>query len=227
MADDSRQLDDASSVFVLARQEYNDRYGQLERSKRNALIVAVIFALLGLAGLIFGAYQASARKYVPYVIAVDDLNNRALAPAPLKIEDWPPGLVRREVSKFVKSLRGVTPDTNVQFERIFDVYAFLGQGGLAHQKVTAYFKAPETDPKVRAAIETVAVDIETVTIQSANTWNVEWREEVYERSSGKRKSVKRFRGSVVVTKTTDVDQDKLRRNPLGLVFLDIDYQEVR
>lgn len=227
MSDGSRQLEDDASPFLIARQEYNDRYGSLERSKRNALMIAGVAITLAIGGVIFGAYQATARKYIPYVIAVDDLNNRALAPAPVKVEDWPKGLVRREVSQFFKSLRGVTPDSNVQFERIFDVYAFLGQGGLAHQKVTAYFKDPATDPKVRAEIETVAVDIETVTIQSANTWNVEWREEVYERASGKRKSVKRYRGSVVLTKTTDVNQDLLRRNPLGLVLIDIDYQEVR
>lgn len=227
MSDRQTASDPNISAYLLGQQEYNDRYDSLSRSRRNAWLIAGLASVACVIGVSFGAYQATARKYVPYVIAVDDLNNRALAPAPSKIEDWPPALVRREVSRFIKSLRSVTPDTTVQTEKIFDVYAYLGQGGLAHGKVTRFYKNPETDPKLRAEIETVAVDIETVTLQSVNTWNVEWREDVFERSSGQRTSSKRYRGSVVLTKTTVVNQETLRRNPLGLVLIDLDYQEVR
>lgn len=221
-------FDDGSQreLYLTARAEWDERFGGHAKEKRLWMAIGLAGAIVGIFGVAFGAYQATAVKWKPYVIAVDDLNARVLAPLPQKISDWEPGLVRREVSSFVEKLRSVTPDRTVQRERMFTVFAYLDRSGLATGKAARHFRDEETEPLARSATETVEVDVETVTQNSINTWAVEWVETVFERNSGEVRGTQRFRGTVIVAKSEDIDQERLRRNPLGIVVVDYDFQKV-
>ena len=213
-------------MYLTAQKIWDERFYDHVREKRRWMFIGLTGAALGVCGCVFGAYQATSQKWKPYVIAVDDLNARILAPLPAKVGDWDPGLVRREVSSFVEYLRSVTPDRTVQRERIFKIFAYLDKSGLGTGKVTAYLRGAETEPLARSATETVEVAVETVTQNSPNTWAVEWVETIFERSSGDVLGTVRFRGTVIIGKAKDVNQERLRRNPLGLVVVDFDFQRV-
>ena len=201
-----------------------------ERSRAGsgaAWAAAIVMFVIAAAGFAFAFQAHMSTRYVPYVIAVDDLNRRVLAPAPRSVSEWEPALLRREVAAFVGHLRAVTPDRAMLHERVQSVYAHIRKRSTAYGKIDAFYRDERFEPFARARDVTVTVDVESVTRQGGATWGAEWTEIVYGRVDGKEQDRRRYRATVILTTDTNISQDALRLNPMGVFVEDIDIQEVR
>ena len=138
-----------SAVYMLARREWNERYGSYIAQRdgwRMAALAALGVAALAVGGLI---YDRNRSYVVPYIVEVDKLGD-ALA------------IARADVA--------------AQRRLIEDAYAMIDRHGAAFQTANEWFEA--NDPFKRAANELVGVQVESVLPISANTWRIEWREEM-------------------------------------------------
>ena len=102
-----------STVYLKARQEWDERYADLVLGKRNWQITAAAMMAITLV-LVFGMVWVSTRsKFVPYVVEVDKLGYAIGAPSALTENtsristDW---MVRYELAAFIRNAREVITD---------------------------------------------------------------------------------------------------------------------
>lgn len=93
-----------------------------------------------------------------------------------------PRVIHASVASFINDLRMVTPDIALQRRAIFRAYAMLSSDDPATAKTNVWLNGTDTSsPFKRAANETVNIEIVSVIPQSPETWQVIWRELVYDR----------------------------------------------
>jgi Type IV secretory pathway, TrbF components len=168
-----------SAVYMLARREWNERYGSYIAQRdgwRMAALAALGVAALAVGGLI---YDRSRGYVVPYIVEVDKLGDalaiaRADVAAPVAAQ-----IIRAQLARWIVEVRSVYMDVAAQRRLIEDAYAMLDRHGAAFQTANEWFEA--NDPFKRAANELVGVQVESVLPISANTWRIEWREETRSR----------------------------------------------
>lgn len=164
-----------SAIYMLARAEWNERYGSYI-AQRDAWRMAAL-AALGVAALAVGGfiYDRSRSHVVPYIVEVDKLGDalaiaRADVAAPIA-----PNIIRAQLARWIVEVRSVYIDVAAQRRVIQDAYAMIDRNGAAFQAANEWFEA--NDPFKRATSELVGVQVESVLPISANTWRIEWREE--------------------------------------------------
>lgn len=164
-----------SAIYMLARAEWNERYGSYI-AQRDAWRMAAL-AALGVAALAVGGfiYDRSRSHVVPYIVEVDKLGD-ALAIARADVATpIAPNIIRAQLARWIVEVRSVYMDVAAQRHVIQDAYAMIDRNGAAYQAANEWFA--DHDPFKRASGELVGVQVESVLPISSNTWRIEWREE--------------------------------------------------
>ncbi len=134
----------------------------------------------------------------------------------------------KTIAAFVRDMRMVSFDRNVQNDAVWRVFALLQSSDPATMKITDYMKDPVTNPSKRAETHSVGVEILSVLQQTAETWEVNWTEKVWDRQ-GIRVEEYRMRGLITVyavPPTTATTEEELRRNPLGIFVRDFTWSRI-
>ncbi len=202
------------------RKEWDDRYSNLARSKRNwqlaALGLLAVDALVS-AGIVHLAGQS---RVTPYVVEVDRLG-QALAFGPAEqLRKTDERLIRYELSLFVRDVRSVFADADVQKTVINRAYAHAGAGAMAF--LNDYFK--RSNPFVRQAEGTVAVQVHSVLRLSPKSWQVQWRETPTS-ANGRVGSETSWQAVLGVEVKPPETTDALLVNPLGLYVTEISWTQ--
>ncbi|AQW66789.1 MULTISPECIES: VirB8/TrbF family protein [Pseudomonas] len=214
--------------YLTARRTWNDHVGSVVTSRLMWQVVAILSMMIALAcvgGLI---HIGSQSKFVPYVVEVDKLG-QPLAVAPAQVaQPVDQRVVKSQVASFIADARTVTPDVALLRKSIFRIYALLGQNDPATQKMNEWLNGTkESSPFVRAAEETVSVDIRSVMQQTPETWQVDW-EEVTRDRQGLVKSKANWRALVTTytaEPTTQTSEEQLRMNPIGTYVRDFSWSK--
>lgn len=211
--------------YEAARQEWNERFGEYVHGAQMWRLVAFIALGLSALGFLFGLYQASKVKLVPYVVQVDQLGGVAYSgPAP-SAEQTDPRIIKAFLVTFISNFRGVTPDTRLQENRINSLYSFLAKSDPATTRISRYFKDEGGDPFKRAGTETVQVQVNNVIpLPSDRTWQVDWLETTYSRT-GEKLHDKRFKANLTISLTPPQDEAAIRINPIGMYVTNIEWNE--
>ena len=187
-------------------------------------MVAILALLIAIAAVAGNVHQASRSTMVPYVIQVDKLGTTAIVGRASEVPDAQPAVLQSFLAAWVANARLVTPDTALQRESVFNVYALLGPNDPALKRINAYYgREGEGDPFARAARESVEIQIETVLPLTKDSWQVDWIETVRDRQGARRTATARMRATLQVyqlplnRKTTE---EQMRRNPLGIFVKD-------
>lgn len=217
---------EVESPYLNARRVWNAHEGELLVSRKLWQIVALlslIIALSAVSGLIYIGQQP---KFVPYIVEVDKLGEAVgvgiAARAPVVDER----ILRANLASFVADSRMVTPDVAVQRKAIFRVYALLNQGDPAFLKMNEHMDgADERNPFKRAAKEMVTVQIVSVLPQSAETWLVDWVEEVRDRQGAflRRDNMRALLNVYLAPPSPQITEEQILRNPLGLFVKDFNW----
>ncbi|MBD1204738.1 MAG: hypothetical protein H9533_11445 [Rhodobacteraceae bacterium] len=213
--------------YLMAREEWDDRFAGQRRALRFMAALTVVSVVGGMIGAGYGMYAMLNSRYVPYIVAVDDLGKAQLAPSPEVVSDWPAPVVKRELETWLERLRTVTPDIAVLRSNHQAASAYMDVGTPAFTKLETAFNQPGMSPLERAKTMTVSADVRSINAVGGSSWRLEWVETSFSRTDGKQIARKRFVATVLVEFRAVNDLEKLETNPLGLFIRDIDIQEER
>jgi type IV secretion system protein VirB5 len=217
------------SPYLAARRVWNDHVGRLvaDRLLWQAIgLLSLLVALACVGGLVHIAGQS---RFVPYVVEVDA---QGTARAVRRADAMPAAshaMLEGQLDRFITLSRRVSADIAVQRQSIFDVYALLEAESAAAGKMTDHLNGdPLKTPFARAQNETVSTQVRSVLQQSPESWQIDWTETVFERTSGKRKDQFEMRALVQVRQAQlqHDSEESLRANPLGVYIRDFTWSRL-
>ena len=202
------------------RREWADRYAGLSRGKRNWQLAAIgLLAVDGILSVGF-IHLASQSRVSPFVVEVDRLGQAvAFGPAE-QLRKTDERLIRYQLNLFIRDVRSVFSDSEVQKTVINRAYGHAKDGALGF--LNDYFK--RSNPFLREAEGTVAVQVQSVLRLSASSWQVQWRETQIA-ATGRVVSETAWQAILGVELTPPETTDVLLVNPLGLYVTEINWTQ--
>jgi type IV secretion system protein VirB5 len=218
--------DQGTNPYLAARRAWNDHVARLIAARTMWQVVGLLSLMIAVASVGGLIHLAGRSRFVPYVVEVDTAGNvRAVQRA----QEMPPAsraVIEAQLEKFVTLSRRVTTDIGLQRAAIFGVYAMMTEDDPAAGKMTEHLNGDEErTPFRRAEKETVNTEVTSILQQTAESWQVDWIEAVYERGSGKRKDRFDMRALVQVYQASaqHMSEEALRTNPLGIYVRDFSW----
>jgi len=212
--------DSPDASLARGRREWDDRYAGLAHGKRNWQLAAL--GLLAIDGLLTGGliHLASQSRVSPFVVEVDRLGQAvAFGPAE-QLRKTDERLIRYQLNLFIRDVRSVFSDAEVQKTVINRAYGHAKDGALGF--LNDYFK--KSNPFLREAEGTVTVQVQSVLRLSASSWQVQWRETQLA-PGGRIVSETAWQAVLGVELTPPETTDVLLVNPLGLYVTEINWTQ--
>jgi type IV secretion system protein TrbF len=215
--------------YLATRRSWNDQAAANMASRQMWQLLGSLALMVALASVGGMVYIGSQSKFVPYVVEVNKLGERAaVAPAQLAgVSDA--RVVRADVAAFISDLRMVSPDVALQRKAVYRMYAMLSSSDAAMVKANDWLNGTEdSSPFKRAAKETVSIEIASVLPQTGDTWQVDWIETVRDRQGVLKSPPFRMRALVTVytaPSTPDTTEQQLLDNPLGTHVRDFSWSK--
>ena len=211
------------SPYLVARKEWDERYGDLIKRGQQWRGTAVLALLVALAEAVVIIGVATRPRTAPYVVAVDSLGRVTAAGAIDRSSPVDERMKQAAITQWVQDMRGVTSDGLAERAAIDHVYAMIGNQSAAQTIVTDYFRANQ--PFQRGSRETVQVEVNTILANSPHSYEVDWTE-TQRTVDGKPISSDKWRGIFTVAINPPRDEAILRVNPLGIYLMDITWSKV-
>lgn len=219
-----------SEVPILeAKREWNIYTGNVMGQKtmwQTVAFLSLAVALAAVAGLI---YIGSQSKFVPYVVAVNKLGDSFAVQRADRATPLDPKVLRVSIARFVCDARGMCIDPIVQQEAVWRVYSMLRPQTPAIAKMSEYRQDKENSPDVQAESLTSYCQILNILQQSPSTYEITWKETLYNREDGARQGTRTMRGLFkykVVPPDSGTSEESLQRNPLGVFIEDFSWGEI-
>jgi type IV secretion system protein VirB5 len=196
---------------------WDERLGSARTQAANWRWMA--FGCLALSvGLAIGLVRmASESRVTPYVVEVDKLGQiQAVEPAerggtPTDAE------IAWQLARFVQDVRSLPLDPIVLRHDWLEAYEFAGDRAAA----TLNDFARQRDPFKAVGERTVSVEVTSVVRASPDSFQVKWSEQSFRNGAFER--TERWTGILTVTIHRPTTADGLRKNPLGLYVLGLDW----
>jgi type IV secretory pathway TrbF-like protein len=219
----SSKEESIGSPYLVARREWDERYGGLIKRAQQWRAAAVLALLVALAEAIVIIGVATRPRTVPYVVAVDSLGRVAAAGAIDQTSPIDDRMKQAAITQWVQDMRGVTSDGLAERAAIDHVYAMIGSQSAAQTIVTDYFRANQ--PFERGSRETVQVEVNAILPNSPHSFEVDWTE-TQRTLDGKPISSDKWRGIITLAINPSTDEAVLRVNPFGIYVMDITWSKV-
>lgn len=203
-----------------ARQVHDDRIGDAYVRAYNWRIVAIITAitaLLSVFGIIFIAAQ---KKYVPYIVEVDNLGRSAMVGFVTKPKPMDERIAKAYLSRFITDFRSVTLDPVPEKSAINRVYSMISVGTPAFNKINVFFK--DHSPFEKSHTGSIDVEIISILPISEKIWEVEWSENL-RNLQGHIVNITRWKSSLTIAVSPPQEEEKILINPLGIFVTDLSW----
>jgi type IV secretion system protein VirB5 len=214
--------------YLNARRSWNSYVDSIKAVRNIWMVVGMASLMIALCAVGGISYIGSQSKYIPYVIQVDKFGD-TISMGPLaRTNNADPRVIRASLSEFIRDLRMVTPDGNLQKKAVFKVYSMVNNKDPAYHQVEQIYSDSKKNPFKRAADELVTVSITSILEQTDNTWNVDWEETTMTRD-GTPISKKMWRATVTIyiaSQGDDVELEQLINNPMGVFVHNFSWQEI-
>jgi type IV secretion system protein TrbF len=196
--------------FQRAGQLWDERIGSARVQARNWRLMAFggLALSTGLAGGLL--WQSMQARVVPYVVEVDRLGEaRSIAAVNTDYQPTDPQIAWH-LAKFVENVRGVSLDPVLVRANWLAAYDYATDKGALF--LGEY--ARQSNPFAEIGRKTVSVQVTSVVRASDRSFQVKWRESVFER--GSLASTSEWTAILTVRVDTPKSAEVLRKNPLGL-----------
>ncbi len=209
-------------------------WGDLLRQRQYWILAAL--ASLAVNGILTLAFigLASTARITPYVVEVNRHGTPvAFGPAE-RITTVDDRIVMGEVSRFIVRLRTITSDPVILQSLFGEAYAYLAEREpAAKQYLDSYFA--RNDPRVLARSYLRSVAVESVfrmpdgeePRKGRSTWRVRWSERYLPVGIGGSEHEEEWEGFVTVKIDPPEDEERLRRNPVGIYITQITWAQVK
>ena len=215
--------DSPYNPYLVARKEWDERYGELITREANwrmmALLCAAI-ALLAVGGLFYLGAQSKIR---PYIVQVDSFGRQVGAGFVTGEASVTDAVRKATLTRFVTDLRSVVSDGVVQRQMIERVYAHIANGSAAQNQISDFYRSDP--PQQRAATQIVTVEIVAAFAPSPSTYEVEWIETTRD-INGKVVAETRWRGNFTLKESKSNDLAAVSLNPLGIYVTNVSWSKV-
>ena len=168
----------AANAYMQGWREWDERYADLVIGKRNwqlaaggLLIVSIILA----AGMV---WLSGHSRYIVYAVQVDKLGyalTQAQPLTPAAAPDVTARIERYEVASFIRQARAVSNDPQVEQQMLNSLLAHA-RGAADHFLDEYYHSDQSHNPFEIAQKQTVAVQIDSILLLSAKSYEVRWTE---------------------------------------------------
>jgi type IV secretory pathway TrbF-like protein len=203
--------------FRKAKQEWDLRLGtstlQALNWRRAAFAVTGLL-LVAIIGLI---YLGAQPKVEPYLVQIDKIG-AATAIGPIeritKGAVPPSPSVRFHLRRFLEDTRTISSDPAVLKGRLLDAYKLVTPA--AANQLNSWIH--DHNPLERGASERISIEIVGILPLSAETWQADWTETVWD-EGGSMKSQTVWRATLRVRFTAPQTEEDIAANPIGL-FVD-------
>src|SRR3954447_12302814 len=209
--------------YLVARREWDERYGDLISRARNWRTMALLSGL-GALGATGGVVWLSARsRDVPFLVLMSSLGRPVASGMAEQASAADDRLKRAEILNWVENLRLVTTDPVAQRKAIDRVYAHIASGSHAQTFISEFYR--NDPPFKRAQTDTVAVEVRSVLPTSDRTYELEWIETTRD-LYGTVKAADHWKGSFSIALSPPTDEATARKNPLGLYVTQTSWSRV-
>ena len=199
-----------------------EEYAELRHARRVWQLVAVISIAIAAVSTIGLVLVATKHKVVPYVVELDAEQQIVRTYPAEPVIPTNAQHTRATLGRWVQAWRNVSPDTHVIEDRAAFVFALIQDGTAAQGLVYDWLN--KNNPYERAMDETSSVEVISVTNRGGNSWQIGWRETIFERNGSEREN-KRYTANVLLA-FGQPKQESILLNPGGLYIREIDWQEV-
>ena len=214
--------------YQRARQEWDDRMGSALAHAKNwrlATMGSLGLVALSLAGVV---YLGSQPKAVPHIIEVDHLGAATYrGPVGVAASEYAPSdaVLKYHLRRFLEDTRSICSDVSVLRHNWLDAYALVTPRG--GNMLSAFVQKPENDPFRRVDEERVAVEVIAMVRVSNDTWQVDWRETISDKSGTPEGSPAVWRGMFHVVLIRPKTEEQMSRNPIGLYVDEFHWDKVQ
>jgi type IV secretion system protein VirB5 len=215
-----KETQQVSSPYLLARREWNERYGSyIARAKvwRRVALTSLVIAAVAVGGVV---HFASQNKLIPYVVEVGGDGRPLQVYYADEAQPLDQRVIRAQLGQFVQDMRSVSTDVAVQRRAVERAYAHLSADMPAYTAVNQWFR--QNVPFERATEETVVVEVRQVLPLSDKTWRIEWVERPRSRN-GESMPATRWTGTATIVTSGEVNPQTLLYNPTGLYIKEFDW----
>lgn len=195
-----------------AAQEWDNRVGAPVASARNWRMMAFGLLLLEVATFGVCVYELHNTHIATYVVPIDQYGR----PGRIEPADRTYNPTQAEVGYFVadwvRMVRSKSTDPIIIRQNWTNAYHFVSPE--AGAQLTAYARA--NDPFAKVGQEAVNIEVVSVLPRTPHTYQVQWRETVYDQ--GGRGDTSNWTGLFTTTQRQPQNEAELRANPLGLLI---------
>jgi type IV secretion system protein VirB5 len=199
--------------YLVARREWDERYGEFISRARNWRTMAAISALVALVATCGMVWQAARSRVIPFVVLVDSLGRPIASGLAEQSSAGDDRLRRAVIQDWIENVRLVTTDSIAQRRAIDHVYAYIASGTSAQAFISDFYR--DDPPFKRAQTGTVSVEVKTVLPTSDRSFEVDWVETARD-LFGSVKSTDHWKGSFTIALNSPTEERQARINPLGI-----------
>lgn len=200
----------AVTPYQKAAQVWDERIGSARVQARNWRIMAFgcLVLSLGLSGGV--VWQAGRSTITPYVVEIDTLGQtRTVGPAVAAYEPSD-AQIAYHLAAFVDRVRSLSIDPIVVRRNWLLAYDYATDR--AANTLNEY--ARQNDPFGRVGERTVTVEVTSVVRASDDSFEIRWREQIYE--NGSLAGTERYTAFLSIIVQRPRNEETLRKNPLGI-----------
>ncbi len=217
----------SANPYLNARRVWNAHEGELLASRQAWQVVGILSLLIALSAIGGMIYIGQQSKFIPYIVQVDKSGHAMMTGFAEYAAPVDPRVMQATLATFITDARMVTPDVAVQRNAIFRVYAHLAGNAPATAKMNEWLNTDGKTPFSRAEDEVINTEIISVLQQSETSWQVEWTEFVRSRKGELLQTFKMraLLTVVVAPPEPNIDEEQIRRNPLGIFIRDFSWSK--
>jgi type IV secretion system protein TrbF len=202
-----------SAIYVAARREWNERYGDYIAQARNwrAVAFAAIGGMCVCAAAV--AWMGVHSRIEPFVVEVNKLGDAIAVTRADIAPTIPQAIIRADIARWITDVRSVIADNMAERRMLREAAAMTDQNGTALAKLRDYLEA--NNPSTLSTTEEIGATVQSVLPVSDRTWRVEWDEDT-RRDDGALNTVEHWNAIVTINIKPPVTDEQVLANPAGV-----------
>lgn len=213
-------VSDVTRLTAENKRIWNEAYASYitrEKSWKTVALLSLGIAAFSCFGMLIMGTQ---NKIVPYVVQVDKLGSAL----PVQRADiaTPPNvpMIRAQLAHWIECVRSLYQDRGANRVNFMSAYAMIRKSDPAYNELNSYFTL--NDPFKRAENEGVSIKVSTAMPISANTWQVQWQEDVHN-GKGEPVSSTPMQANITVAVSPPTTEESLIKNPAGIYITNFNW----
>jgi len=221
--ENAKKLKETGNPFLLARAEYEDRYGSVVKdvAKWRQISLSMIFMCI-----LFGIsmiWLSAQNKVVPYIVQIDRHGYAVSIKSAEQSSVADTRIVIATLGRVIMDFRTIVSDSKAQEKLISGVYACIAKDSEAQAAIDQYYK--ENNPFLLVKERKIGrmVNINSITPFTAGgngtSWLINWMEQTT--NEGRVVSASTYRAIVKIAISPVRELDQVLANPIGLYITEL------